>query len=107
MDNVDNASLIYNDTKTPKSLSLVKLRIEALERENGPVGALLSSKALVQLAANPLVGYLTSILGYNVPMVLGSTNLLLAALCKYRKYDYCYIFIRGESSLVISKLVNH
>lgn len=82
METVDNNSLPFNDTKTPRSLSLVKLKFEALERENGPVGALLSSKALVQLAANPVVGYLTNFLGYNVPMVIGSTNLLLAALCK-------------------------
>lgn len=85
MDSPDNVSQIFNDSKTPRSLALVKLRFEALERENGPVGALLSSKALIQLVANPIVGYLTGVLGYHIPMVIGTTNLLLAALRKLNK----------------------
>ncbi|KAL0114212.1 hypothetical protein PUN28_011490 [Cardiocondyla obscurior] len=51
----------------------------AEEDENGRVGLLLSSKALVQLILNPAVGTLTGILGYARPLFLGNLSLLLAA----------------------------
>ena len=50
--------------------------------ENGRVGVLLSSKALVQLVMNPIVGAVTSHVGYHLPLFVGSINLLVAALCK-------------------------
>jgi DHA1 family solute carrier family 18 vesicular amine transporter 1/2 len=50
--------------------------------ENGRVGLLLSSKALIQLMMNPVVGALTAHVGYNLPLFVGSINLLVAALCK-------------------------
>lgn len=56
---------------------------EEIERENGPVGVLLSSKALVQLFLNPVVGIWTTKIGYKVPIFFGSVNLLLASLCTY------------------------
>lgn len=49
--------------------------------EGGRVGLLLSSKAWVQLAANPVVGALTSSLGTRLPLLAGSVNLVLAAMC--------------------------
>ncbi|XP_071626411.1 synaptic vesicular amine transporter [Temnothorax longispinosus] len=52
----------------------------AEEDENGRVGLLLSSKALVQLILNPAVGTLTGTLGYARPLFLGNLSLLLAAL---------------------------
>ncbi|XP_077266596.1 synaptic vesicular amine transporter [Temnothorax americanus] len=51
----------------------------AEEDENGRVGLLLSSKALVQLILNPAVGTLTGTLGYARPLFLGNLSLLLAA----------------------------
>lgn len=57
--------------------------IDAEADENGRVGFLLSSKALVQLVLNPIVGSLTGTLGYARPLLLGSINLLVAALCEY------------------------
>lgn len=51
--------------------------------EGGRVGLLLSSKAWVQLAANPVVGALTSTLGTRLPLLAGSVNLVLAALCTF------------------------
>lgn len=48
--------------------------------ENGRVGLLLSSKALVQLILNPVVGTLTGTLGYTKPLFLGNLSLLLAAM---------------------------
>jgi hypothetical protein len=50
--------------------------------ENGRVGLLLSSKALVQLVMNPVVGAVTAHVGYHLPLFVGSINLLVAALCK-------------------------
>lgn len=55
---------------------------EEEEDENGRVGLLLSSKALVQLILNPAVGTLTGNLGYARPLFLGNLSLLLAALRK-------------------------
>ncbi|GFG35851.1 hypothetical protein Cfor_01169 [Coptotermes formosanus] len=48
--------------------------------ENGRVGVLLSSKALVQLVMNPVVGAVTAHVGYHLPLFMGSINLLVAAL---------------------------
>lgn len=59
--------------------------------ENGRVGLLLSSKALVQLILNPAVGTLTGTLGYARPLFLGNLSLLLAAL---RKLHTTFIRIR-------------
>lgn len=55
---------------------------EEIESENGPVGVLLSSKALVQLFLNPLVGIWTTRVGYKVPIFFGTVNLLIASLRK-------------------------
>lgn len=55
---------------------------EDLEKENGPVGILLSAKALVQLVLNPIVGIWTTKVGYSVPIFFGSVNLLIASLCE-------------------------
>lgn len=55
------------------------------EDENGRVGLLLSSKALVQLIWNPIVGTLIGKLGYARPLFLGNLSLFLATLCKLHK----------------------
>lgn len=64
----------------PASLSPLQRKYETLEEDNGPLGALLASKAFVQLAFTPLVGYLTQILDCTIPMLLGSCNMLVAAI---------------------------
>lgn len=66
----------------PASLSPLQRKYETLEDDNGPLGALLASKAFVQLAFTPVVGYLIEVLGCNLPLLLGSCNMLLAAICK-------------------------
>lgn len=53
---------------------------EDISSENWKVGLLLSSKALVQLIVNPMVGSLTSHIGYSLPLVFGTHNLLLSAI---------------------------
>ncbi|ENN75493.1 hypothetical protein HUJ04_001706 [Dendroctonus ponderosae] len=64
----------------PASLSPLQRKFETLEEDNGPLGALLASKAFVQLAFTPVVGYLTQILDCSVPLLIGSCNMLIAAL---------------------------
>nr|XP_018909911.1 PREDICTED: synaptic vesicular amine transporter-like [Bemisia tabaci] len=58
-----------------------------LRAENGQVGLLLSSKALLQLIMNPIVGVLSPRLGVHLSLFIGSVSLLVAAL----------IFALGES----------
>nr|CAD7576524.1 unnamed protein product [Timema californicum] len=60
--------------------TLVQAPPGSLLDENGRVGLLLSSKALVQLLTNPLVGVVTSHVGYSLPLFVGLINLLVAAL---------------------------
>lgn len=66
----------------PRSLSPLQRKFETLDRDNGLLGALLASKAFVQLAFTPFIGYLTEIVGYYVPLLLGSCNMFLAAIRK-------------------------
>ncbi|XP_063928391.1 synaptic vesicular amine transporter-like [Zophobas morio] len=72
IDNHDNSRL------GPKTLSPLQEKFETLENDNGPLGALLASKAFVQLAFTPFMGYLTEIMGCCIPLLLGSCNMLLA-----------------------------
>lgn len=64
-------------------MSPLQRQYEHLEEDNGPLGALLASKAFVQLAFTPFIGHLTGIIGFNIPLLLGSCNMLLAAICKF------------------------
>ncbi|XP_014606710.1 PREDICTED: synaptic vesicular amine transporter [Polistes canadensis] len=76
-----------------------------IEDENGRVGFLLSSKALVQLILNPTVGSFTGALGYARPLFLGNLSLLLAALLFAFGQTYEILFlarsIQGISSACI------
>ncbi|EZA62801.1 synaptic vesicular amine transporter isoform X2 [Ooceraea biroi] len=78
----------------------------AEEDENGRVGLLLSSKALVQLILNPAVGTLTGTLGYARPLFLGNLSLLLAALLFAFGQTYEILFlarsIQGIASACIA-----
>lgn len=67
----------------PASLSPLQRKFETLEDDNGPLGALFASKAFVQLAFSPLVGYLAEIIGYNLLLLIGSCNMLVASIRKY------------------------
>ncbi|TRY76803.1 hypothetical protein TCAL_10456, partial [Tigriopus californicus] len=63
-------------------------RDHELLKENGRVGTLFASKAIVQLLANPLVGFISSKYGYQQPLVAGSgilflSSILFAGLSKY------------------------
>ncbi|XP_008199134.3 synaptic vesicular amine transporter [Tribolium castaneum] len=63
-----------------KSLSPLQEKFEVLENDNGPLGTLLASKAFVQLAFTPFIGYLTETVGCCIPLLLGSCNMLVAAI---------------------------
>ncbi|XP_031825768.1 synaptic vesicular amine transporter isoform X2 [Nomia melanderi] len=73
--------------------------------ENGRVGLLLSSKALVQLILNPAVGTLTGTFGYTKPLFLGNISLLLAAMLFAFGQTYEVLFlarsVQGISSACI------
>lgn len=51
-----------------------------LNDENGAVGILLATKALIQLVSTPFVKSLSNSLGYRIPIVLGTFVLFLASL---------------------------
>lgn len=51
-----------------------------LNDENGAVGILLATKALMQLISTPFVKMLSNSLGYRIPTVLGTFVLFLASL---------------------------
>ncbi|XP_055616071.1 synaptic vesicular amine transporter [Toxorhynchites rutilus septentrionalis] len=69
-----------------------------LETENGSIGILLAVKALVQLVFNPIVGNISSKIGYSIPIAFGTMNLLIASI----------IFALGESyvSLFIARAIH-
>lgn len=58
------------------------MKLQTLENENETIGVLLSSKAIVQLFMNPLVGILTLYVGYSLPIFLGSILLIIISVCK-------------------------
>ncbi|XP_076758816.1 synaptic vesicular amine transporter [Xylocopa sonorina] len=75
------------------------------EDENGRVGLLLSSKALVQLILNPAVGTFTGTIGYTKPLFVGNLSLLLAAMLFAFGQTYEVLFlarsVQGISSACI------
>lgn len=56
-----------------------------LNDENGAVGILLATKALMQLISTPFVKTLSNSLGYRIPTVLGTFVLLLASMSKFQR----------------------
>lgn len=54
-----------------------------LNDENGAVGILLATKALMQLISTPFVKTLSNSFGYRIPTVLGTFVLLLASMSTY------------------------
>lgn len=53
-----------------------------LNDENGAVGVLLATKALIQMLSTPFVKSLTNSLGYRIPTVFGTFVLFLASSSK-------------------------
>jgi hypothetical protein len=61
--------------------------------ENARVALLLSSKAFVQLAANPGVAVLVTQVGCRAPLLVGSFCLFISAACKINKFYNIFINI--------------
>lgn len=53
-----------------------------LSEENGAVGVLLATKALIQMLSTPFVKSLTNSFGYRIPTVFGTFILFLASSSK-------------------------
>ncbi|XP_045474617.1 synaptic vesicular amine transporter-like isoform X2 [Harmonia axyridis] len=88
------------------SLSPLQRKYESIDSENGVLGALLASKAFVQLLFTPFVGYAVTKVGCYLPMLLGSCNILLASLLfAYGKSYGLLVLARalhGSSSAAVS-----
>lgn len=65
---------------TTVSLHYVPPSAVRLADENGAIGVLLATKALVQLLVTPLIGNFAQRLGYRLPIVMGTACLLCAAI---------------------------
>lgn len=50
------------------------------EDENVSIGVLLSTKAFVQLAFNPIIGWATKRIGYHWPILLGTLSLVMSSI---------------------------
>lgn len=56
---------------------------DKLNEENGAVGILLATKALMQLISTPFVKSLSNSFGYRIPTVIGTFVLFLASMSMY------------------------
>lgn len=57
-----------------------------LNEENGAVGILLATKALIQLVSTPIVKSMSNSFGYRIPTAIGTFVLFLASLSTYIEY---------------------
>ncbi|EAT34530.1 AAEL013238-PA, partial [Aedes aegypti] len=64
-----------------------------LDSENGSIGILLAVKALVQLVFNPIVGNVSSKLGYSIPIAFGTLSLFLASVIFALGNSYASLFV--------------
>lgn len=72
--NVTNPADFHFDVSTDKLWN-----DNRLNDENGAIGILLATKALVQLIATPFIRNLINLFGYRVPTVFGTFVLFLAS----------------------------
>lgn len=54
-----------------------------LNEENGAIGILLATKALIQLVSTPIVKSMSNSFGYRIPTAIGTFVLFLASLSTY------------------------
>ncbi|KAF4529701.1 hypothetical protein B566_EDAN016652 [Ephemera danica] len=73
--------------------------------ENARVALLLSSKALVQLVANPVVGGLVAQVGCRVPLLVGSFCLLISAALYAVAENYLWLFMARSLHGVASAFI--
>ncbi|XP_073971118.1 putative mushroom body vesicular transporter portabella isoform X2 [Rhodnius prolixus] len=78
--NIENLAKDVDRFNMKLNSSALVLYENILDEENGRVGLLLSSKAVVQLMLNPIVGIAARYIGYTLPLFIGSVNLLSSTL---------------------------
>lgn len=102
-DEIDEINDSYNKRL---SLSPLQNKYSNLDRDNGFIGALLASKSFVQLIFAPAVGYFIEKRGCALPLLIGSTNLLLASLLFAYGTNYGVLLLarilHGTASAAIS-----
>lgn len=98
-----NFTISNNKDKLLEELIAQDIQKEQKDRlgdENSSIGILLAVKALVQLIVTPIVGHLTLRCGYLLPVVFGTSCLLLASLGMSFKYDVIHkLFQRKFNSV--------
>lgn len=75
--------------------------------ENGQVGAILSSKAFVQMAFNPLVSLIINRLGYELTLILGVAILLqssFGACITSNSTLFLFIYLYFAQCILLDKL---
>ena len=77
-----------------KSLALLHHIDPTLNTENGQIGAILSSKALVQLVFNPLVTLVINRFGYELTLILGVFVLLQSCIRNNNNHYYYNITLK-------------
>jgi hypothetical protein len=80
---LQHASGTVKETGTDDSSSAAAVSPLESARANEKIGFLLSSKALVQLVANPLVGWWANRVGYSLPLLVGTSYLLVSSLGEF------------------------
>lgn len=56
--------------------------LEVIRDENSSIGVLLAIKAVIQIIVNPVIGAMTTRFGYRLPLIFGTINLFVTAVCK-------------------------
>ena len=69
-----------------------KISGKNIGQEGVKVGFLLASKAIVQLLANPLIGYLTDKIGYKTPMAGGFMIMFVSTIVFALSFNYFSLF---------------
>ncbi|EEB10809.1 synaptic vesicular amine transporter, putative [Pediculus humanus corporis] len=87
------------------SSSSYKTIFDVPNMENGRMSILLSSKALVQLILNPVVGVITNRVGYTLPLFLGTCTLLISATVFAFSTGYFALFLARSFQGVASSCI--
>lgn len=78
---------------SPKNFTTSSEQHVSFESEYGSIGILLAVKALVQLFFNPIVGNVSTKLGYSIPILFGTFNLFLASVIFAFGQSYASLFV--------------
>lgn len=89
-----------NVTRDPVNAIPRLLLNRSLDDENAAIGVLLSTKAFVQLAFNPIIGVASKRVGYQWPILLGTVSLVLSSfLFAIAENYYSLLFARSMQGI--------